>query len=98
MGPESREKYSLFSEKHRKPYQASYNSADPSVGNPRHDAFFNAVTNRGQSLAEPHRDVIANLQREVNYWKSRAEANEQGKGYGPHFEMLAKGKGNKGPY
>ena len=98
MKDESKEQYSLFSEKHRGKYQEECNRADPSVGNPRYDAFFNAVTSREQSLTEPHRDVIANLQREVNYWKSRAEANEQGKGYGPHFEMLAKGKVNKGPY
>ena len=91
-----KEKYSLFTEKHREPYQASYDSADPSVGNPRYDAFFNKLTNREQSLArhDDRDDVIANLQREVDYWKSRAEANLANvkggeKGYGP---MIGKGE------
>ena len=41
MNDESKEKYSLFSEKHREKYPAEYNRADPSVGNPRYDALFN---------------------------------------------------------
>ena len=72
-----KENWSLFTEKHRESYQKSYESAEPSVGNPRYDAFFNKVTNREQSIAhhDDRDDAIANLQREVNFWKSRAEAN-----------------------
>ena len=112
LGDASKQAFSLYAERHRTSYQASYHGADPQKGNERYNVYFDATTNadahlvrddKEQTIFDPRQQIqnrdqtILNLRQQIFDLQQQLWAGKGQEAMAGHYGPVI-GKGEEKGY